>query len=80
MKNESSQKEDPVVLKLSKWELANLHLPPVTTVTFYSGTAPIARPAWHGVRVAWLVSLGVSLALVLSPCRNSSPSRGSRVR
>jgi polyferredoxin len=27
--------------------------------------APIARPAWHGVRVAWLVSLGVSLALVL---------------
>jgi len=30
-----------MILKLSEWELANLHLPPVTTVTFYSGTAPI---------------------------------------
>ena len=33
--------EDPVTLKLSEWELANLHLPPVTTVTYYSGTASI---------------------------------------
>jgi hypothetical protein len=30
-----------MILALSKWELANLHLPPVTTVTFYSGTAPV---------------------------------------
>lgn len=30
-----------VNLALSRWELANLHLPPVTTVTFYSGTAPV---------------------------------------
>jgi hypothetical protein len=28
-------------LALTKWELANLHLPPVTTVTLYSGIAPI---------------------------------------
>jgi hypothetical protein len=28
-------------LALTKWELANLHLPPVTTVTYYSGEAPI---------------------------------------
>lgn len=30
-----------MILALSKWELANLHLPHVTTVTFYSGTAPV---------------------------------------
>ena len=30
-----------VILALSKWELANLHLPPATTVTLYSGTAPV---------------------------------------
>ncbi len=28
-------------LKLTQWELANLHLPPVTTVTLYEGSAPI---------------------------------------
>ena len=28
-------------LKLTEWELKNLHLPPVTTVTLYEGTAPI---------------------------------------
>jgi len=27
-------------LKLTKWELENHHLPPVTTVTLYKGTAP----------------------------------------
>ncbi len=27
---------------LSEWELANLHLPPITTVTFYAGAAPVA--------------------------------------
>ena len=41
MKNKTSQEEGQLVLKLSEWELANLHLPPVTTVTFYSGTAPV---------------------------------------
>ena len=30
-----------MILKLSEWELANLHLPPVTTLTFYSGVAPV---------------------------------------
>ena len=30
-----------VNLALSTWELANSHLPPVTTITFYSGVAPI---------------------------------------
>ncbi len=28
-------------LKLTEWELANLHLPPVTTVTLYEGPAPV---------------------------------------
>jgi hypothetical protein len=28
-------------LALTKWELANLHLPPVTTVSLYEGSAPI---------------------------------------
>ena len=41
MKNGTSQEEDRLILNLSEWELANLHLPPVTTVTFYSGTAPV---------------------------------------
>ncbi len=33
--------EGKEILKLTKWELANLHLPPVTTVTLYEGSAPI---------------------------------------
>ena len=33
--------EGKETLKLTKWELANLHLPPVTTVTLYEGTAPV---------------------------------------
>jgi len=28
-------------LKLTDWELANLHLPPVTTVTLYEGSTPV---------------------------------------
>jgi len=28
-------------LRLTKWELENLHLPPVTTVTLYEGAAPV---------------------------------------
>ena len=28
-------------LKLTEWELKNLHLPPVTTVTLYEGAAPV---------------------------------------
>ncbi len=28
-------------LKLTRWELENLHLPPVTTVTLYEGAAPV---------------------------------------
>ena len=41
MKNETSREEGRRVLKLTEWELANLHLPPLTTVTFYPGTAPV---------------------------------------
>jgi len=29
------------ILRLTKWELENLHLPPVTTVTLYEGVAPV---------------------------------------
>ena len=29
------------ILKLTDWELKNLHLPPVTTVTLYEGSAPV---------------------------------------
>ena len=41
MNTETSQPSAQVNLSLTKWELANLHLPPVTTVTLYSGTAPV---------------------------------------
>ncbi len=33
--------EGKEILKLTEWELANLHLPPVTTVTLYEGSAPV---------------------------------------
>jgi len=29
--------KEEVILKLTKWEVANFHLPPVTTVTYYEG-------------------------------------------
>jgi hypothetical protein len=41
MNTQNKQSVAQVRLTLTKWELANLHLPPVTTVTLYSGTAPI---------------------------------------
>ena len=41
MNTETCQPSTQVSLSLTKWELANLHLPPVTTVTLYSGTAPV---------------------------------------
>jgi hypothetical protein len=28
-------------LKLTKWELGNLHLPPITTVALYESAAPV---------------------------------------
>jgi hypothetical protein len=31
--------KDKVILKLTKWEISNFHLPPVTTLTFYEGNA-----------------------------------------
>ena len=40
MNTQTTQSPALVNLALTEWELANLHLPPVTTVTFYSGTAP----------------------------------------
>jgi hypothetical protein len=33
--------EGKETLKLTAWEVANLHLPPVTTVTLYEGSAPV---------------------------------------
>jgi hypothetical protein len=41
MNTQNSQPLVQVSLALTDWELANLHLPPVTTVTLYSGTAPV---------------------------------------
>ena len=37
----ASQSTDQVNLALTEWEISNFHLPPVTTVTLYSGTAPV---------------------------------------
>ena len=39
--SKSDTNENTVTLKLTKWEIANLHLPPVTTVTLYQGDVPI---------------------------------------
>lgn len=33
--------EGKEILRLTEWEVANLHLPPVTTVTLYEGSAPV---------------------------------------
>lgn len=41
MNTNTSQSAAQVNLALSTWELANLHLPPVTTITLYSGMAPV---------------------------------------
>jgi hypothetical protein len=41
MSTKTKQSSAQMHLALTKWELANLHLPPVTTVTLYSGIAPI---------------------------------------
>jgi len=40
-RHERSNPDGRETLKLTKWELENLHLPPVTTVTLYEGAAPI---------------------------------------
>jgi len=37
----TSAVESNETLKLTEWELGNLHLPPVTTVTLYEGIAPV---------------------------------------
>lgn len=37
----SGTNQNSVTLRLTEWEIANLHLPPVTTVTLYQGDAPI---------------------------------------
>lgn len=33
--------EEKEILKLTEWEVANFHLPPVTTITLYEGSAPV---------------------------------------
>ena len=38
---EHSMTDGRETLRLTKWELENLHLPPVTTVTLYEGAAPV---------------------------------------
>ncbi len=39
--HQQSKLDGREILRLTKWELENLHLPPVTTVTLYEGTAPV---------------------------------------
>ena len=39
-KNKHFKPDGKEFLKLTKWELGNLHLPPVTTVTLYEGVPP----------------------------------------
>ena len=39
--SETSNTESKETLKLTEWELGNLHLPPVTTVTLYEGSASV---------------------------------------
>jgi len=39
--SESFITDDKETLKLTQWELGNLHLPPVTTVTLYEGSAAV---------------------------------------
>jgi len=36
-----SSADDKEALNLTEWEVGNLHLPPVTTVTLYEGSAPV---------------------------------------
>ncbi len=52
--------EGKEILKLTEWELANLHLPPVTTVTLYEGSPPVeflrSRIASMLGRNPWLTS------------------------
>jgi hypothetical protein len=40
-KRKQFEPNDREILKLTKWELENLHLPPVTTITLYEGAAPV---------------------------------------
>ena len=39
--SKSSTVDGKETLNLTEWELGNLHLPPVTTVTLYEGSAPV---------------------------------------
>jgi len=39
--NQHSKLDGGEILRLTKWELENLHLPPVTTITLYEGAAPV---------------------------------------
>ena len=52
MNTQTSQTTARVNLGLTKRELANLRLPPVTTVTFYSGTAPV-QSLRHRIALNW---------------------------
>lgn len=40
-KDEHAKPDDRETLKLTQWELENLHLPPVTTLTLFEGNPPI---------------------------------------
>ena len=47
-RHERSNPDGRDTLKLTKWELENLHLPPVTTVTLYEGAGgpdPVPTPS-----------------------------------
>jgi len=58
--SKTSAVEGHEVLKLTDWELGNLHLPPVTTVTLYEGAAPLeflrSRIAGMLEKKPWLAS------------------------
>lgn len=58
--SETSALEGAETVRLSEWELANLHLPPVTTVTLYEGVAPVeflrSRVAEMLEKNRWLTS------------------------
>jgi len=40
-KDEHAKPGDRETLKLTPWELENLHLPPVTTLTLFEGAPPL---------------------------------------
>jgi hypothetical protein len=59
-KHNHSEPDGREILKLTQWELENLHLPPVTTITLYEGAAPVEffrrRLALMLEKIPWLTA------------------------